>query len=197
MPAARASHPREPVSQDAAAEVAAKVPFHPSRNTPAHGVGFLRLGEKGLQMMLDHRVERCFGGAAGAIDGAGSTVRRRRGRARPSTGGMGRSWGMGGHLPSHGESVGQAMAGSARRCHLRRWDRSRSPGGRARSGGGSGPAPWAAGVPGCAERKDFCMPPRRTRRGARGARAMRAFGGGSTAPSDPGCRFFRHARPPQ
>jgi len=25
---------------------------------------------------------------------------------------------MGGHLPSHGESVGQAMAGSARRCHL-------------------------------------------------------------------------------
>jgi hypothetical protein len=31
VPAARASHPREPVSQDAAAEVAAKVPFHPSR----------------------------------------------------------------------------------------------------------------------------------------------------------------------
>jgi len=29
---------------------------------------------------------------------------------------------MGSHLPSHGESVGQAMAGSARRCHLKAGD---------------------------------------------------------------------------
>ena len=64
-------------------------------------------------------------------------------------------------------------------------------------GEGGGPAPWAAGVPGCAERTDFCMlPPRRILSGAGGAREMRAFAGGSTAPSDPGCRFFRHARPP-
>jgi hypothetical protein len=145
VPAVGAAQPSEAVGQDPAAEVAAKVALHPGGDPPAHGVGVLRLGEEGLQMMLDHRVQRCFGGAAGAIDGTGGVIRRRCRGARPSTRGMGRGWGMGGHLPSHGESVGRAMAGSARRCHLRRWDRSRSPGGRARSGEGSGPAPWAAG----------------------------------------------------
>ncbi len=81
MPAVRAAQPRAAVGQDPAAEVAAKVALHPGGDPPALGVGFLRLCEEGLEVMLDHRVERCFGGAAGAIDGAGSTVRGRRGRA--------------------------------------------------------------------------------------------------------------------
>lgn len=57
MPAVRASQPCESVRQDAAAEVASEVALHPGRDAPAHGVGFLRLGEEGLQVMLNHRVQ--------------------------------------------------------------------------------------------------------------------------------------------
>ncbi len=38
-------------------------------------------------LTLDDGVKRRFGGAAGAIDGTGGTIRRRRGGARPSPGG--------------------------------------------------------------------------------------------------------------
>ena len=70
MPAVRAANPCEAVGKDAAPQVAAEVALHPRRDAPAHGVGFLRLGEEGLQVMLDHGVEGRLGGAAGAIDPA-------------------------------------------------------------------------------------------------------------------------------
>jgi hypothetical protein len=114
MPAVRAPHPREPVSQDAAPQIASEVSLHPRRDPPAQGVGVLRLGEEGLQVMLDHRVEGRLGGAAGAIDGPGGTIRRRCGEGRPSAGGLGGGWGMRSHLPSHPKSMRRAMAGSAR-----------------------------------------------------------------------------------
>ena len=100
MPIVRAARPREAVGEDPAAQVASKVPFHPCGEPPAHGVGVLRLGEEGLQVMLDHRAQGRLGGAVGAVDGTGGTIRRRCGGARPSAGGMGRGWGMRGHLPS-------------------------------------------------------------------------------------------------
>ncbi len=68
MPAVRASEPREAVGEDAAPQVAAKVALYPRRDAPAHGVGVLRLGDEGLQVVLDHRVEWRPGRAAGAID---------------------------------------------------------------------------------------------------------------------------------
>ena len=68
MPAVGAAHPREAVGQDPAPKVAAEVTLHPPGGAPAHGVGLLRLGEEGLQVMLDHRVQRRLGGAAGAVD---------------------------------------------------------------------------------------------------------------------------------
>ena len=81
------------------------------------GVGFLRLGKEGLQVMLDHRVEGRLGGVAGATDGTGGTIRRRRGGSRPSMVGMGRGWGVGGHLPIHWKSVCRTMVGSAMGRH--------------------------------------------------------------------------------
>jgi hypothetical protein len=55
MPAVGPAHPREAVGEDAAAPVAADVALHPCGDPPAHGVGALRLGEEGLQVVLDHR----------------------------------------------------------------------------------------------------------------------------------------------
>jgi hypothetical protein len=75
MPAIRAAHPRESVGEDAAAQVAAKIALHPSWDAPAHGVGALRLGEEGLKVVLDHRVQGRLGGAAGAVDGTARAVR--------------------------------------------------------------------------------------------------------------------------
>jgi len=68
VPAVRASQPRVAVGEDAAAQVAAEVALHPCGNPPAHGVGVLRLGEEGLEMMLHHGVERRLGGTTWAID---------------------------------------------------------------------------------------------------------------------------------
>ena len=106
MPAVRAAHTGKAVRQDAAPQVASKVALHPRRDAPAHGVGGLHLGEEGLQVMLDHRVQGRLGGAAGAIDGAGWTIRRFCGGGRPSAGGSGRGSGMGDHLPRRRKSVG-------------------------------------------------------------------------------------------
>ncbi len=53
MPAVRAAHPREPVGQDAAPQVASEVALHPAGDLPAHGVGVPRLGKEGLEVMLD------------------------------------------------------------------------------------------------------------------------------------------------
>jgi len=113
VPTVRAAHPREAVGEDAAPQVAAEVALHPRRHAPAHGVGVLRLGEKGLEVMPHHRLEGRLGGTPGAIDGTGRAIRRRSGGARPSAGGMGRSgvWGMSRLLPSHRERVGRTMAG--------------------------------------------------------------------------------------
>ena len=127
MPAVRAAHPREAVGEDAAAQIASKVALHPPGDAPAHGVGFLRLGEEGLEVMLDHRVQGRLGGTAGAIDGTGWAIRRRCDGGRPSAGGMGRGWGMRGHVPTHRKSVCCAMAGSAIGRRLTRWGGSRSP----------------------------------------------------------------------
>jgi hypothetical protein len=116
--AVRAAHTCEAVSQDAAPQVASEVALHPGGDAPAHRVRILRLGEAGLQMVLDHRVQGRLGGAARAIDGTGWMIRRRCRGARPSTGGMGRGCSMRGHVPTHRKSVRCAMAASAiLRCH--------------------------------------------------------------------------------
>jgi len=86
VPTVRATHPREAVGEDAAAQVAADVALLPRRHAPAHGVGVLRLGEKGLEVMLHHRVEGRLGGTAGGIDGTGRAICRRSGGS-PTIGG--------------------------------------------------------------------------------------------------------------
>jgi len=70
VPTVRAAHPREPVGEDAEAQVAADFTLHLCGDPPVHGVGVLRLNEKRLQMMLVHRVEGRLRGAAGAVDPA-------------------------------------------------------------------------------------------------------------------------------
>ena len=70
MPAVRAPHPREAVGEDAAPQVAAKVALHPPGDAPAHGVGILRLGDEGLEVVLHRRVQGRLGGTAGSIDPA-------------------------------------------------------------------------------------------------------------------------------
>ena len=89
-------------------------------------------------MVLDHRVQGRLGGTARAIDSTGWAIRRRCRGARPSAGGMGRGWGMRGHVPTHRKSVCCAIAASAMHRHLRRCGRSRRPGVRARVGDRSG-----------------------------------------------------------
>jgi len=47
----------EAVGEDAAAEVGAEVLLHPVRHGVAHGVGFGRMGEEGLDVVLDDGVQ--------------------------------------------------------------------------------------------------------------------------------------------
>jgi len=137
-----AAHPREAVGQGAAPQVAAEVALHPRRDAPAHGVGLVRLGEEGLQVMLDHRVQGRLGGTAGAIDGTDWAIRRFCGGGQPPASGMGRGSGMRGHVPTHRKSVCCAMAASAVGRRFRRYARSRSPGVRARVGDRSALTPF-------------------------------------------------------
>jgi hypothetical protein len=54
------------------------------RQAAASGVGRCYIGEEGLEVVLDERVEGCGGGVAAAVDG-GEAVRSRRCRERGGT----------------------------------------------------------------------------------------------------------------
>ena len=61
----------EAVCEDSALQVGSEVLLHPERDAVAHGVGLGGLGEEGLEMMLDHGVERRGCGPALPVDGPG------------------------------------------------------------------------------------------------------------------------------
>jgi hypothetical protein len=63
----------EAVGEDAAGEVASEVVLDPGRD--AAPVPPLRLGEEGLEMVLDDGVEGRLGGPPGAIDRGGGEAR--------------------------------------------------------------------------------------------------------------------------
>jgi hypothetical protein len=93
-----AAHAGEAVGEDAAAEVGAEIVLDPLRDSGAIGVGRCCVGEEGLEVVLDERVEGCGCGITAATDG-GEAVRPRRclrlregatGRGPPGAGRRGR-----------------------------------------------------------------------------------------------------------
>jgi hypothetical protein len=65
----------EAVGEDAAAEVRAEVVLDLPWDAVASGVGPCGLGEEGLEVVLDERVEGCGGGVAAAVDGGEAVLR--------------------------------------------------------------------------------------------------------------------------
>ena len=64
--------PGEAVSEDAALQVSSEITFHPGGGTETRRVDLCGLVKEGLQVMLDHGVERCGGGPTGPVDRSGS-----------------------------------------------------------------------------------------------------------------------------
>jgi len=79
MAAVLAAGSGEPVGQDAAAQVGSEVLLDPPRHAVAQRVGFCSVGEEGLDMVLDDRVERCGGRTSWSV---GGRRRRMRGPGR-------------------------------------------------------------------------------------------------------------------
>ncbi len=67
----RVPSPCEAVRQDAAPQIGSEVLLHPEGDAVAHGIDFGGLGEEGLEVMLDHGVERRGRGPALPVDGPG------------------------------------------------------------------------------------------------------------------------------
>jgi hypothetical protein len=76
----------------------------------------LRCGEEGLQVVLDHGVERCGGRAPWAVDGTDGVIPRRVGPGSPAARGAGSGWDEPGHVSTHRTDALHAMAGSAIRA---------------------------------------------------------------------------------
>jgi hypothetical protein len=79
----------EAVGEDAAAEVGAEVLLDPLRDAGAIGVGRGGVGEEGLEVVLDERVEGRGGGITAAVDGGEAVRPRRCRRLREGTAGRG------------------------------------------------------------------------------------------------------------
>jgi hypothetical protein len=75
------------VGEDAAAEVGAEVLLDPLRDAGANGVGSGGVGEEGLEVVLDERVEGRGGGITAAVDGGEAVRPRRCRRLREGTAG--------------------------------------------------------------------------------------------------------------
>jgi len=67
--------PSEPVGEDAAAQVAPEVLLDPPGHATAQRVGFDCVGEEGLQVVLDDRIERRGGRPSWSIRGRGGRTR--------------------------------------------------------------------------------------------------------------------------
>jgi HSP20 family molecular chaperone IbpA len=77
------------VGENAAAEVGAEVVLDPLRDAVAFGVGRGGLGEEGLEVVPDERVEGCGRGIAAAVDGGQAVGPRGSRRLREGAAGCG------------------------------------------------------------------------------------------------------------
>jgi hypothetical protein len=114
--------------EDAAAEIGAEVLLDPLRDAVAVGIGRGCLGEEGLDVVLDERVEGRDGGVAAAVDGdeavgpgrTGRVGKAVRGSAQPVRVGAGvdtgrgcegsRGGGMAGWADANGSSAAPRVA---------------------------------------------------------------------------------------